>query len=184
MSGTGKIEYSKRSQSRTRQRNEHRKCFGAHSAKNQSIQNIPDVFEEERPGGTVERKHFAISTHFVARSGIRRYQEKTEQRGKHYHGNGRGSAVPFFTALNYEGEGAQHKSHHNHGVQTDKPAFEKIFDGHFLPTVVVGITNHESGKNKEKVDSQVAMIEPLVERAGSESLEYVVKNDHDGSYTA
>lgn len=47
-------------------------------------------------------------------------------------------------------------------MQADEPAFEKVFDFHFFPTVVVSIADHKTRQDKEEINGQVAMIDPLI----------------------
>lgn len=48
------------------------------------------------------------------------------------------------------------------------------------PPLVVGVANHESRKEEEEVDGQIAVVEALVDGAGGEGLEEVVP-DHQQS---
>lgn len=68
-------------------------------------------------------------------------------------------------------------------MQADKTALEKFRYRHLFPPVVVSITDDEAGKDKEKIDRQIAVIDPLVEMAGCEGFEQVETYDRKGGYS-
>ena len=70
-------------------------------------------------------------------------------------------------------------------MQTDQPPLEKILYRHlFLPAVVVGVTDDETRKYEEKIDGQIAVVDPLVEMAGRIGFEQMEPDDHDRRYAA
>ena len=65
-------------------------------------------------------------------------------------------------------------------MQPYEPSFEESANGHFPPPVIVGIADHESRKDEEKVNGEIAV------RQGSvrEKLEHMVDdNDQCGHST-
>ena len=108
-----------------------------------------------------------------------------QQQCQHHHGEGCNRAVPHLPAGDEEGECPQQGSHHHHRLQAYQPPPEEILHRHlFPPAVVVGITHHEPGENKEKVHRQVAVVELLVVGAGSKRLEDMVSYHDDGCHAA
>ena len=68
-------------------------------------------------------------------------------------------------------------------MQTDQPPLEKILYRHlFLPAVVVGVTDDETRKYEEKIDGQIAVVDPLVEMAGRIGFEQMEPDDRDRRY--
>lgn len=62
---------------------------------------------------------------------------------------------------------------------------EEVLHGKTLaPTVVIGITDNESGKDEEKIHSQVSVIESFNNATAGKSisLEHVVPYNHQGGY--
>ena len=53
-----------------------------------------------------------------------------------------------------------------------------------LPAVVVGVTDDETRKYEEKIDGQIAVVDPLVEMAGRIGFEQMEPDDHDRRYAA
>ena len=93
--------------------------------------------------------------------------------------------VPLDAALHEEGNRAQHGSHDDHRVQTDKPALEKSFHRQRpVPAVVVSIADDEARQYKEEVNGQVAVVDALdigLPAGKGIALEYVVPyNEHRG----
>ena len=46
-------------------------------------------------------------------------------------------------------------------MKPDKTTLEETAHCHFTPTIIVGITNYKTGKDKEKIDCQLSMIDNL-----------------------
>ena len=83
-------------------------------------------------------------------------------------------------------------------MQTYQPALEKIPHPHTsagtdcpvtafhypaLPSVIVGIPHHETGKYKEKVHGQITVIEMLVKRTRRKALEHMIPYHHKGRHS-
>ena len=49
---------------------------------------------------------------------------------------------------------------------------------------VVGVTDDETRKYEEKIDGQIAVVDPLVEMAGRIGFEQMEPDDHDRRYAA
>ena len=97
-------------------------------------------------------------------------------------------AVPSFASLQNIEYDAQHGAHHDHGVQTYESAFEKVTQRHGASqTVVVGVTDDETGQNEEKVDGQVSVVDDndrSAARSKGKTFENVVEYDQQGCNSA
>lgn len=92
--------------------------------------------------------------------------------------------VPLDAALQRECYCTYHHSNHNHGMQTYESALEKFASFHRLPTVVVGVTNHETRQDEKEINGEIAVIEMLVNGTCSKSLKHMIPYHHECRYTS
>ena len=69
-------------------------------------------------------------------------------------------------------------------MQADEPALEELRDRHLFPAVVIGVPDYEPREYEEKIDGQIAVVDPLVEMAGRIGFEQMEPDDHDRRYAA
>ena len=65
-------------------------------------------------------------------------------------------------------------------MQSDKAALEEASDSHLVPAVVVGVSDHEAGKDEEEIYGKVA----VWERGLGVELEDMVDNHYQGRDSA
>lgn len=165
------------------EQHQHGKRPGRKLTDEESVEDIADILEKQRPARAVERIHFTQPPDFG--TGRRRNQQRVQQRGRQQHGYGHRRDIPDGTALKIEHDGPDHGPHDDHRMQTDQPPLEKILYRHlFLPAVVVGVTDDETRKYEEKIDGQIAVVDPLVEMAGRIGFEQMEPDDRDRRYAA
>ena len=120
-----------------RQHHEQRQALVAQAVDKQGVEQVADVFEEQRPAGAVQREHLAVAADVIARARSGRDEEQGAQQGQHDHRCGHAGAVPLFAALEHVEHHAQHGAHHNHGVQADEAPLEEIAQGQRLAPAVI-----------------------------------------------
>jgi hypothetical protein len=69
-------------------------------------------------------------------------------------------------------------------MQANKTTLEELPRSHLTPTVVVGVADNETRKNKEEIDSKIAVVDFLVEVARSESLKDMKPYNHQRRNTS
>ena len=69
-------------------------------------------------------------------------------------------------------------------MQTCQAALEEATEAHLAPSVIVGISDHETGQNEEEIHCKIAVIEFLIYRACCKSFEYMIPDDHKCSHTS
>ncbi len=169
-------------QSPARKNHQHLQCPCGKSPQEERVEDVADVFEEERPAGAVQWEHLVVSPHIDCRSRQCRNQEHVQQQGQHHQRKRHRGAVPHLPARNEEGECPQQGAHHHHRLQANQSPPEEIPDGHLSPALVVGIPHHESREDKKEIHRQVAVVELLVVGACGECLEDMVPDHHDGRH--
>ena len=88
-----------------------------------------------------------------------------------------GCPVPCHAALSHIGYETDDGSRDDHRVETDEASLEKMGSTHLSPTVIIGIANDKARKDKKEVNSQITMIEALVERTGSKCFKHMIPHD-------
>ena len=173
-------------QSEAGQYHEHRQRLVAQAVDEERVEQVADVFEEQRPAGSVQREHLAVATDVIAGTRYGGDEKQGTQQGEHNHGRGHAGAVPLLAALQHVEHHAQYGAHYNHGVQADEASLEEVAQGQrFAPTVVVGIADDEAGEDEEEIHGQVAMVDDGDEGASGgegQSLEDVVEHHEQGCH--
>ncbi len=179
------VAHGEGGETRPRKGDERREGARREPPQHERIEDVAYVFEEERPAGTVERKHLAVAAHLGARAGRHREEQHGQQHGRQHRRKGDRRAVPPHAPLQAEGDGPQHGRQHDHRMQPNEAPSEKRPERHAPPpTVVVGIADDEAREQEEEVDGQIAVVEPLVEGTRGESLEDMVPDDEQGGDAA
>ena len=74
--------------------------------------------------------------------------------------------------------------HDDHRMQTDQPPLEKILYRHLFFQRSSCVTDDETRKYEEKIDGQIAVVDPLVEMAGRIGFEQMEPDERDRRYAA
>ena len=180
---TGEIAHRKTRQRHGCHHDKRPERFGRKTAQAQGVEDIPDVFKKQGPIRAVQGVHLAVSPHFVGGPRIGRYQEKIQQEGEQDQREADRGSIPLLAALQQEGDQSQDSPQDDHRMQADQPALEKISGVHrfLFPAVVVRITDDEPREDKEEIDGQIPVVEPLVDGTGGKPFEDVVPDHHQGS---
>ena len=182
------IGQGKPRETNTQQDGEHREGTGGETTDEEGIEDIADVFEKERPAGTVEGEHLAVATHLARTTGYGGNHEHGKKQGHHHPRGGYRRAIPLHRTLDEEGSGTQHGSHDHHRMQTDDSATEEVAQREsLLPAVIVGIADNETGEDEEEVDGQITVVDECDDRAPSckgEAFENVVEYHEQGRHAS
>lgn len=148
----------------------------------ENVEDIGNVLEGERPVWTVERVELLPAADIETWSA--RYHEKTHDEaepelpcwyGEHHREGLRAEIVHTCT---------YHCAHDDHRVKTYEAALEEAPGGHSVPTIVVGITDDETGEDKEEIDSEIAVIDMLLAAPWCVGFEQVEQYNKYCGYTA
>ena len=119
----------------------------------EGIEDIGDVFVEQRPCGSVQRAGLAPAADVPRRQ---RGQHRTAQQADQQH------LPPLYAGDHREGRGpeveeqrADERPHDDHRMQTHQAALEEALERHAVPAVVVGVADHEAREHEEEVDGQI-----------------------------
>ena len=142
----------------------------------EGIEDIGDVFVEQRPCGAVQRAGLAPAADVPRRQ---RGQHRTAQQADQQH------LPPLYSGDHREGRGpeveeqrADERPHDDHRMQAHQAALEEVLEGHAVPAVVVGIADHEAREHEKEIDGQVAVVENLVGRTFGVGFQQV-EGHHD-----
>ena len=156
--------------------------------KPEGIEHIADILEEKRPRRPVEREHLARPPDLVATARTGRHETYGTYKGQQRQGKAYGRAVPLHTALHPKGNQTDHGTEHYHGVQPHQPPAEKATQRKAspAPTVVVGIGQHKPRKHKEKIDSQISVVDHTDQPATGKgiALEHMIPHHEQRSHAA
>ena len=148
--------------------------------KNEGIEDIADILEGQRPVGTVERVGLTPAADIQPRSAGNHQQAHHQAQGK-------------LPALHLQGfresrsgeekkRGPDQRSDDHHRMQARQTALEKAPGGHFVPAVVVSITDDETAQHKEEIHGQVPVIDDLGSRTFAVCLKEMKQDDHQGRH--
>ena len=110
----------------TQHSHQHRQSLGRQTADEQSIADIANVFEEQRPTRTIQRKHFAIATHFVSSTRPSRDETASKQKRQYDTGSRSNGTIPLGTTTQQESNCTDDGTHDNHRMQTNQTTLEEI----------------------------------------------------------
>ena len=157
---------------------EYSECNFAKMSEYQSVKDVCNIFECQRPLRSVQGIHLTPPTNIKSRSA--RNHEKSQYE---CHEDFPSSCITFDSELLALSKIIQqephNRAHNKHRVQSDKSSLEESPYCHFVPSVVVCVSNYESGKHKEEIDSQISMVDDLISRSGRISLQQVEEYHHD-----
>lgn len=175
-------EDAKSGQAASGRDDQYRKGLRRKFTDNQSIQNIADIFEKQRPARPVQRIHLPQAPNFGA--GRSRDQQRIDERGQQQGRDRHLRNVPHRTSLEIKHDRPNHSPHDDHRVKAYDPAFDEILHGHRFPAVVVSIANDKTGQNKEEIDSQITVVDLLIQMTRRIGFEYMKPYDHNGGHAA
>ena len=151
-------------------------CDLGQAPQHERIEDVADIFEEQRPGRAVEGVHLvpAADVELRAAGNQEEPHHQTERELPPFHfqrlGEGR--------SREEEQRCADHGTGDEHRVQARQTPLEVAPGGHPVPAVVIGVADDEAAQHEEEVDGQVAVVHDLRPENRHIGFKTVEDDDH------
>ena len=152
----------------------------------QPVKQIGDVFQEQRPGGSVDRMGFAEGV----RQDGRGQQEQAEGEDQHQLLGRNRDAHRLRRAdvgIEHEAKEPRHRGDRHDRMQPDQTALDEAPGGKCQlrfgvapKPVVIGVAHDKAGKGEKEVHRQIGMVQGIVRPVGRHPFEDVEQHDAEG----